>query len=699
MSKLLPPSWIVLAMLGLLVPTLARAKDAPAEAAKAADATESAKSADAPEIIVNGRAINQLGIALTASEGTVGRADFDTRPLQRVGELLEVVPGLIVTQHSGGGKANQYFLRGFNLDHGTDFAASLDGVPLNFRTHGHGQGYLDLNFIIPETIEFIEYSKGPYRAELGDFATAGAARFKTYDRVDNARLSLTVGDGKYYRLAAVGSVKIGQGDLLLSGEARYDDGPYQIKQRLNQFSSYAKYTVPVGDGVLRASFTGYYVDFYSPEQIPQRAITSGLITPFGALDFALGGQTTRIGGAINWSQNGDHPWSALAYAHYYNFKLISNFTYFLDDPVNGDEFRQADRRTVTGFRVDKKLQFAPFGLKTDVLLGTEGRFDFIPRVALYRTTNRIIRETVRSDSVNEGSVAVFGEATLHPTDRVRVTLGLRADYYNFDVKSSNPANSGRAHASIVSPKAGAAWRPTDWTELYVNYGEGFHSNDGRGTAITIDPVSGDKAEPVDPLVKARGSEVGVRIKPLKGISLTAAAWQLDLGSELLFLGDGGTTAPQGPSHRKGLEFAIFAQPIKGITFDGEYTLSDGRLTDLPKGEDRIPGAIEQVVAAGVVGQYRGVTASLRLRYFGSVALIEDNSVRSRPTTVVNGRLAYRLGRYELAAELLNVLNSRDSEINYYYLSRLPGEPADGVNDIHLKTIEPRELRVTGTLRF
>jgi len=256
---------------------------------------------------VYGRAINQLGVALTASEGIVGRKDFSTRPLQRVGELLEVVPGLIVTQHSGGGKANQYFLRGFNLDHGTDFATFVDGVPVNMRTHGHGQGYSDLNFIIPETVEFIQYSKGPYRADLGDFTTAGAARFKTYDKLDDARITATIGEYDYYRLSAVGSMKAGGGDLLLAGMGRYENGPYAIRQNLNQFSGFAKYTVPLASGILRARLTGYYVDFKSPEQIPKRAIDSGLISRYGALDFTLGGQTTRIGGGLNWTQNATMP--------------------------------------------------------------------------------------------------------------------------------------------------------------------------------------------------------------------------------------------------------------------------------------------------------------------------------------------------------------------------------------------------------
>ena len=663
-----------------------------------ADADEAA-DADPATIVIYGRSKDLIGVAAAASEGHVGGADLVTRPLQRVGELLEVVPGLIATQHSGSGKANQYFLRGFNLDHGTDFAGFLDGVPLNYRSHGHGQGYLDLNFIIPETIEYIDYSKGPYRAGDGDFATAGAGKFRTVDEFAAPSLSFEAGSGDYYRGVAAGSTALGAGTALLAAEARSDDGRYDLSEKVKLLSGFGKYTGPLGGGVLRTSLSAYHVEFRSDEQVPQRAIDSGLIGRLGFLDPDLGGSTTRIGLISQWTQDGETPLSALAYAHYYKFKLFSNFTYFLDDPVNGDEFEQADRRTVIGGRIDKRFKCDTLGVPIELLIGGEGRYDFIPKVGLYRTAARHILQTVRQDDVEEGSAALFAEATLRPTERLRVIVGARGDYYRFDVKSDLAANSGKRSKGIFSPKASVAWTPVDALELYANYGRGFHSNDARGTSINIDPNDGNAVQPVDPLVRAEGYEVGVRVKPLAGMSLTATAWRLRLDSELLFVGDGGTTEPQGPSRRQGVELAAFYQPTEWLTLDAEYTYSEGRLTDLPRGADRIPGAIENVVAAGAVVQAGGFTGSLRLRHFGSVALIEDNSVRSQPTTVVNGRVAYRYRRYELAVSVLNILQSKDAEINYFYASRLPGEPAEGVEDIHLKPVEPRQVRVAATVRF
>ena len=300
-------------------------------------ATEDA-SAVSPLITVTGRADNLIGISAAASEGVVGQVDLDDRPIQRVAELLEVIPGFIATQHSGGGKANQYFLRGFNLDHGTDFAAFHDGVPINMRTHGHGQGYLDLAFIIPELVDTVSFAKGPYRAENGDFATAGAARFRTVDRLDAPFVQGEIGTNEFYRIVAAGSVKAGSGDILLGVEARYDNGPFNLPQDLKLFSGFAKWTGPFAGGTLRASATAYHVGFRSPEQVPLRAIESGLIDRLGFLDADLGGETTRIGGVLNWTDDQKAPLNILAYGHFYDFRLTSNFTYFLDDPVNGDEF-------------------------------------------------------------------------------------------------------------------------------------------------------------------------------------------------------------------------------------------------------------------------------------------------------------------------------------------------------------------------
>ena len=657
-----------------------------------------ADRARSSDIVVTGRATDLIGIAGAASEGVVGRIDLEDRPIQRVAELLETVPGFIATQHSGGGKANQYFLRGFNLDHGTDFAVFHDGVPLNMRTHGHGQGYLDLNFIIPELVDTLTFAKGPYRAENGDFATAGSGRFKTVDTLDEPFVKAEAGTSNFYRIVAAGSTKLGAGNLLLGVETRYDDGPFDLPQDLKLVSGFAKWTGPLAGGTLRASATGYHVKFRSPEQVPLRAIQSGLIGRLGFLDSDLGGETTRIGGVLNWTNDSIAPLNLLAYGHYYDFRLTSNFTYFLDDPVNGDEFEQQDRRFVVGGRVDKRFNF-DVGAPVELLVGAEGRYDFIDPVVLYRTDARRVVSTVRRDKVAQGSGAVFAEATIRPTSTIRLLLGGRADHYTFDVRSDLAVNSGKSSATRVSPKASIAWAPVDRVELYANYGRGFHSNDARGTSINIDPTTGNAADRVDALVSATGYEGGVRIRPVDGLTLTGTYWWLDLKSELLFLGDGGTTEAQGPSKRRGFELSAFYQPARWLTVDAEFTQSRGRLTDLPDGVNYIPGAIETVIAGGVVAKYGKASFAVRARHFGSYSLIEDNSVRADPLTVVNARVEYQPGRVELAADLLNAFNAKDNEIEYFYASRLPGEPAGGVEDRHIRPVEPRQLRVSATVRF
>ncbi len=694
----------VASALCLALPVIAQPAAAPVQLAShdaaPADilATDGAPAPAAPEIVVTGRAANLIGIAQSASEGTIGKVDLEDRPIQRIGELLEAIPGLIATQHSGGGKANQYFLRGFNLDHGTDFASFIDGVPVNMRTHGHGQGYTDLNFIIPEFVSSIDYAKGPYRADVGEFAVAGSGKFHTIDTATPFATGTGSIDGDYLRLVGGGSTKLGAGDFFLGGEYRYDNGPYDIPGDLRLYNGFAKWTGPAGDGVLRATFDAYHVSFRSAEQIPERAITSGLIGRLGYIDPYLGGATTRIGATVNWAQTSDTPVTALAYVHYYKFKLISNFTYFLDHPDTGDEFEQRDSRFVAGGRVDKKFAFDA-GVPLELLVGGETRFDFIAPVSIYHTQFGQILTTVRRDKVTEGSAAVFGEATIHPLPTVRVVLGLRADGYSFDIRSDLAANSGKSTAGIISPKAAVAWIPFKQVELYADYGRGFHSNDARGTAIRINPTDGTAADPVTPLVRADGYELGARGRPLNGLTLTATYWWLNIKSELLFLGDGGTTQPIGPSRRYGYELSAFYKPAPWLTVDAEYTSSTGHLTDLPRGQDHIPNAIETVIGAGLVAKYQRASFGLRLRHFGSYATIEDNSVRSDPTTVVNGRLSYDFGRVELAADLINTLDARDNEITYFYPSRLPSEPLGGVSDRHIKPIEPRQLRLSATVRF
>ena len=643
---------------------------------------------DSAEIIVYGRQIEQIGNAATASEGTVGYADFQAKPISRVGELAENVPGLIATQHSGTGKANQYFLRGFNLDHGTDFAGFVDGVPVNMRSHGHGQGYLDLNFIIPELVERIDYRKGPYHAETGDFSLAGSASFATYDRLPQPFAEATIGEYGYYRSLAAGSARLGASDLLLGLEGTLSNGPWVLDEDLEKLNGLAKLS---GDR-WHAAARVYHASWTSSDQVPRRAVESGLIPRFGFIDPDLGGRTTRLsldGGA----ELG--PLSLSAYAVRYLFRLTSNFTYFLDDPLNGDEFQQRDRRSIFGGAIRYATDGAVGGLPVAFRLGADGRYDDIGLVGLYRSTAGIQRKTVREDALDEYSLAIFGEAELALSQRLRAMLGLRGEAYGFDVRASQATNSGNGDDMLLLPKASLAWRPGRHAELYASYGEGFHSNDARGAAIAVDPVSGEPAARVPLLVRGRGAELGARVEyPRFNVSL--ALFRLAIGSELVFVGDAGGTEPSPPSRRQGAEATLFWRPARGVTLDGSASFTRARF----RGGERVPGAVGEALAGGATVDFgRGFSGTMRVRHFGSAPLIEDDSVRSEATTLINAGAYYSFDSGRIALDLFNLFDARDPDISYFYASRLPGEPVEGVEDIHFHPVEPRQLRASLRLTF
>lgn len=639
------------------------------------------------DIIVYGRAIQQIGIATSGSQGVVGYKDFADRPLSRVGELVENVPGVIATQHSGTGKANQYFLRGFNLDHGTDFAGFVDGVPINMRTHGHGQGYLDLNFLIPELVKRIDYRKGPYFADVGDFSAAGTVRFTTADRIE-PMAQVTAGSFGYYRALAAGSTAFAGGDLLLGLDGTVSDGPWVLDERLRKVNALVKYT----RGGFSLGLTAYRATWNSTDQVPLRAITSGSIGRFGNIDPYLGGATTRIG--LTGSGRFGNTEVSL-YGLYYRFRLTSNFTYFLDDPVNGDEFRQRDQRGVFGGSLRHTVSSSLAGIPVTYTLGGDARYDHIGKVGLYHTQRGLEIGTVRQDRVEEYSAALYGELTAALTDRLRLVLGLRGDLYGYSVQAeTQAANSGRGSDAILGPKAALAWRAADHLELYANYGETFHSNDVRGAAITVDPKTGDPAGQVPVLVKARGAELGARTE-YANFNASIVGYYLSLGSELVFSGDGGTTEPNDATRRYGAEATLFWRPAPWLALDGSAAITHARFHDVAPGQDRIPNSVSTVFAGGATFEAgRGISGSVRLRHFGSAPLIEDGSARSRPTTLVNLGGYYTLGRFKLGVDVLNAFDAKSADITYFYTSRLQGEPGGGVDDYHLHPVEPRQVRVS-----
>ncbi len=674
------------------------------------DAVEAETLAGVESMVVYGRADRQIGVAAAASEGRVARADLELRPIGRVGELLEAVPGLIATQHSGQGKSNQLFLRGFNLDHGTDFAVHLDGVPLNFRTHGHGQGYLDLNLLIPELVESIDFRKGPYRADVGDFASAGSSFINTFDQLPDSIASLTIGEDRFVRGLVAANLPVARGEALLAIEGKTFDDAFDLDANLLHINAFAKWTLPVAGGTLRASALGYYGEWNSTDQIPRRAIESEEISRLGFLDPDLGGETTRVGATLDWQQEGDTPLSLSTYLIYYRFKLFSNFTYFLNE-TNGDEFAQRDERVAWGAKATKDSRFDLLGHPIDLQVGLDTRLDVIPDISLMRTAGRQRVSTVRRDNVTEWSGSVFGEALWSPFEWMTWRAGVRGDLFVFDVDARDgigaETNSGREVDGLVSPKLSLVLRPHANLEFYLNGGGGFHSNDARGTTVRIDPASDNPLEPdrvdnVDPLARQWGAEVGARWQPDASAHLTGAFWWLNSESELVFVGDAGTTEPQGSSRRYGIELTGFARPFDWLALDASYTYSWADFRSTPSGQDRIPGAIESVIAAGATVFVGPVSGSLRVRHFGAYPLIEDNSKRAGGTTLVNLGANYDWGRMRFGLTVVNLLDSKDSDIEYFFASRLsgqPAEPAAGVEDVHLHPAAPRQVRATVTARF
>src|SRR5262245_164493 len=652
-------------------------------------------------VVVTGRADDLTGIAESASEGRVGQEQLETRPLLRPGEVLEVVPGVIVTQHSGSGKANQYFLRGFNLDHGTDFSSFVDGVPVNFPTHAHGQGYMDLNWLIPELIDYVTFRKGPYYADVGDFSSVGTAAFHLVKTLPEGFAQIGIGQDDYYRVLVAQTPKIGPGHLLYAFEANFYNGPWDHNEHVRKFNGLLKYTLTSGPSTFSLGFTAYSNNWDATDQIPQRAVDQGLISRLGAIDPSDGGRTSRFSLYSEWSYKGDKSLTqANAYLVYYRLHLFSNFTFFLDDPVNGDQFEQSDRRVIVGGNVAQTWSTNWLGTSMDHTLGLQVRHDAIPEVALFQTQDRIRLSTTRNDDVHETSVGFYYQNQTQWFPKVRTVLGLREDVFVFDVNSDIAVNSGHRTDSIFSPKLSLIFGPWASTEVYLNGGFGFHSNDARGTTITVDPKTGNFAPRVDPLVRTKGAEIGVRSTWVPGLNSTLAFWYLTLDSELIFVGDAGITEPSRASRRYGVEWTNFYKPLPWLTLDFDLAYSHAEFTEDDPAGNEIPGSIETVIATGArVDLPNGLFGSLRLRYFGPRPLIEDNSVRSKATTLVNLEAGYKYKNFLAQFDILNLFNSKDHDIDYFYASRLPGEPPEGVNDIHFHPVEPRTVRFYLTYKF
>lgn len=661
---------------------------------------------EAERVVIVGRADDLVGVATSSSEGIIGAADLSTRPIFRPAEVMETIPGVIVTQHSGSGKANQYFLRGFNLDHGTDLATDFEGMPINLRSHAHGQGYTDLNFLIPELVSQVAYKKGNYYAGVGDFGSAGAFSIRYFDTLPGGSLAkVEGGDFGFARALFATSPQLGPGHLLAAFEIEHNDGPWDNPDDYQKFNGVVRYSV--GDDANGASLNAiaYHGQWNSTDQIAERAVRQKLISRFGTLNGTDGGDSSRYSLNGNWHRTGNHEGTRVeAYGYYYDLDLFSDFTYFLDDPVNGDQFEQKDRRVVLGLDASQYWDLKILGFDTVNTVGIQERTDFI-RNGLFHTAERVRLSTTRADHIVETSVGPYLENKTAWLPWLRTVAGFRADVFTFHDDDLHDHVSGDETAAIVSPKFSLILGPWYKTEFYLNGGYGLHSNDVRGAVGPPIPGIAGTGN-VDPLVKSKGAEFGVRTTAVPNLQTSVTLWILDLDSELVFAGDSASNEPSRASRRWGVEFASFYTPTPWLTADVDAAWSEARFTEKDPAGPYVPEAVGVVLDAGVavhdLGKtwLRGFYGGLRFRYFGPRTLIEDDSQRSKSTSLVYLQLGYRFDKtWDIGFDVFNVLDSQDADIDYYYTSRLQGEPAEGVNDRHTHQSEPREFRGMVTARF
>lgn len=650
---------------------------------------------------------NAVGMSDAASQGVIRSELLESRPALRPGEVLEFVPGVIVTQHSGDGKANQYFLRGFNLDHGTDFATSVDGMPVNMPTHGHGQGYSDMNFLAPELVDRIEYSKGPYFATKGDFASAGAADISYKRRLDAPFIQFTAGGNGYLRGLAGGSKELGDDLTLLTAvEWMGNDGPWSVPENLQRKNAVLRLTKGTQAQGGSLSVMAYDASWTSTDQVPQRLIDAGRYQgrPFGrfdSIDPTDGGKTSRYSLSGEWHQRDNSGETKVsAYAMHYALQLFSNFTYALERPDTGDQFSQKDNRNVFGAAISRAWNHKLAGLDARSQIGLQLRHDNI-NVAFYDTEARKILSTVRADQVKQTHVGLYAQSEVQLTSWLRSVVGLRGDSYRFDVNSlGQPLNSGKANANRISPKLTLVAGPWQNTEFFLNAGKGFHSNDARGVMSRIDPRSGEPVEPSPGIAPSRGWEIGARTEAIADLQTSISYWHLRSKSELIYVGDAGTTEASLASRRHGIEINNRWTPGKHFLLDADLALSRARFTN----GDRIPNAVD--VVSSVAATWRDLgpwTTSLQWRYLGSSALVEDNTVRSKPVSTVNWRLTRSLKDIlerdaSLTLDVFNLFNKKFDDIQYYYGSRLPNE-ATAVDGRIVHPGEPRAVRVTFRTTF
>lgn len=629
---------------------------------------------------------------LSVERGSQELRDLDLalRPHESSQELLRLVPGLVIAQHGGGGKAEQIFLRGFDADHGTDVAVSVDGTPVNMVSHAHGQGYADLHFLLPEVVGALNVRKGPFDVRDGNLATAGAVAFTTLDRI--ARASTEVRTGAFNTASARLLVPFGGGPGTfggyVAGATARTDGPFQAPQGYRRSNGFAKLTAPIsGSAELVTSVSVFDATWDASGQIPRRAVTAGTISRFGSIDPTEGGNTGRgdVSVAIR-SRGVESPWQIRAYAVRSDFALYSNFTYFLADSVNGDGIVQTESRTLGGVQAEMARPLALLGRGGELMMLAGLRADGVD-VALRDQTRRVVRGDRVVSGITEANyfAAISHAMVLSP--RLHATMGLRADLFRQSVVDRTNGDGGIAGArstGVLSPRLALDALVGQGVRVTAHVGQGFHSNDARDV---VQAVRGDRVLP-----RALGMELGAR-RTWSGGSVAAALWQTTLESELVFVGDEGVTEASGRTRRIGADLEGRLRLVPGVWADADLNLARGRFRDEPAGADRIPLAPTLTATVGLSLRDRGpLTAGLRVRHIGARAADERGEVIAEGSTVTELSAELALGRWVLIGGVENLFNVEWNEAQFATTSRLRGE-AGPVTELHFTPGSGRALRV------
>ena len=622
--------------------------------------------------------------------------DIQTNPVNSSQEVLRKVPGLIIGQHAGGGKAEQIFLRGFDIDHGTDINITVDGLPVNMVSHAHGQGYADLHFLIPETVDGLSFGKGPYNASQGNFATAGFVAFKTKDRLDNSQLKLELGEFDTQRLLGMFNVlDTERQTAYLASEYLATDGPFDSPQNFDRINLMGKYTSRLANNDKLSVLASFFTSQWDASgQIPQRAVDDGSISRYGAIDDTEGGQTSRTNVLASHVRTikPDAFIKNSVYFSSYDFELYSNFTFFLNDPVNGDQIKQKESRKLFGMTSDYNQQFNWGNSQGRLRMGLGLRKDQSSGNELSHTVNR--RETLESlqlGSIHETNLNAyinaafdFGKWTINPA--------LRLDYFKFNYNDELQDSYLRQSESqaIVSPKLNILYHSSDWLQLYVKFGKGFHSNDTRGVVAQ----NGQEILPA-----AYGSDLGLIWKPVSSMMVNLAFWYLFLEQEFVYVGDEGVVEPSGKTRRTGLDLSLRYQPLSWLFWDldGNYTLA--RAPEEPEGEDYIPLAPDFTLTSGLsVVHPAGWYGGLKLRHINDRPANEDNSIVARGYSVVDLNVGRQWTTFDVSLNIQNLLDTNWNETQFATETRLQSE-ASPVEEIHFIPGTPRVIKICVAYKF